>query len=179
MTKPTSPCQVRDRPNPACAGFRFDGLSSCLLPLQQTSARVVEEVPGVSAGETTKTMAREKKIRQELVTREYTVNIHKRIHGIGFKRRAPRAISELRKFAMKQMGTSDVRIHADLNKFIWSRGIRNVPRRVRVRISRKRNEDEEADNKLYALVTFVDCPSFKTLGTTNVDNIDDMDEEDN
>lgn len=31
-----------------------------------------------------------------------------------------------------------------LNKFLWSNGVRNVPRRVRVRLSRKRNEDEDA-----------------------------------
>uniref|UniRef100_A0A8C5QJD5 Uncharacterized protein n=1 Tax=Leptobrachium leishanense TaxID=445787 RepID=A0A8C5QJD5_9ANUR len=35
----------------------------------------------------------------EVVTREYTINIHKRIHGIGFKKRASRALKEIRKFA--------------------------------------------------------------------------------
>ena len=33
-----------------------------------------------------------------------------------------------------------VRIDTKLNKFLWSNGVRNVPRRVRVRLSRKRNE---------------------------------------
>ena len=28
----------------------------------------------------------------QVVTREYTINMHKRLHGIGFKYRAPRAI---------------------------------------------------------------------------------------
>ena len=28
----------------------------------------------------------------KVVTREYTINMHKRLHGIGFKYRAPRAI---------------------------------------------------------------------------------------
>jgi len=28
----------------------------------------------------------------EVVTREYTINMHKRLHGIGFKYRAPRAV---------------------------------------------------------------------------------------
>merc|ERR1711994_695746 len=40
----------------------------------------------------------------EVVTREYTINLHKRLHGIGFKYRAPRAIKEIKKFAEKQMG---------------------------------------------------------------------------
>lgn len=62
----------------------------------------------------------------EVVTREYTVNLHKRLHGIGFKKRAPRAINEIRKFAVKQMGTPDVRIETRLNKQLWSKGIRYV-----------------------------------------------------
>lgn len=33
-----------------------------------------------------------------------------------------------------------MRIDTKLNKFLWSNGVRNVPRRVRVRLSRKRNE---------------------------------------
>ena len=28
----------------------------------------------------------------EVVTREYTINMHKRLHGIGFKYKAPRAV---------------------------------------------------------------------------------------
>lgn len=37
----------------------------------------------------------------EVVTKEYTINLHKRLHGIGFKYRAPRAVKEIRKFAEK------------------------------------------------------------------------------
>lgn len=65
-----------------------------------------------------------KSAMNEVVTREYTVNLHKRLHGIGFKKRAPRAIKEIRKFAVKQMGTPDVRIDTRLNKQLWSKGIR-------------------------------------------------------
>ncbi|GCB67288.1 hypothetical protein scyTo_0008029, partial [Scyliorhinus torazame] len=63
----------------------------------------------------------------EVVTREYTINVHKRIHGMGFKRRAPRAIKEIRKFAVKELGTPDVRIDTRLNKAVWTKGVRNVP----------------------------------------------------
>ncbi|KAH7643321.1 hypothetical protein HUG17_10012 [Dermatophagoides farinae] len=105
----------------------------------------------------------------EVITREYTVHLHKRLHGVGFKKRAPRAIKEIRKFAQKQMATEDVRIDTRLNKFIWSQGIRNVPFRVRVRLARRRNEDEDSVNKLYTLVTLVPVPSFKGLQTDNVD----------
>ncbi|XP_012172941.1 60S ribosomal protein L31 [Bombus affinis] len=105
----------------------------------------------------------------EVVTREYTVNLHKRLHGVGFKKRAPRAIKEIRKFAEKQMGTPDVRIDTRLNKQLWSKGIRNVPFRVRVRLSRRRNDDEDSANKLYTLVTYIPVASYKGLQTENVD----------
>ncbi|VDN51472.1 unnamed protein product [Dracunculus medinensis] len=106
----------------------------------------------------------------EVVTREYTINLHKRIHGIGFKKRAPRAIKELRKFAEQQMGTKDVRVDTRLNKFIWSRGVKNVPFRVRVRLSRRRNDDEDSPHRLYTLVSHVPVTTFKKLTTVNVDS---------
>nr|ABW90404.1 putative ribosomal protein L31 [Barentsia elongata] len=106
----------------------------------------------------------------DVVTREYTINIHKRIHGVGFKRRAPRALKEIKKFAHKMMGTVDIRIDTMLNKHIWSCGVRNVPFRVRVRLARKRSDDEDSVHKLYTLVTHVPVESFKGLTTKNVDS---------
>jgi large subunit ribosomal protein L31e len=44
------------------------------------------------------------------MTRDCTVNLHKRCHKIQFKFKAPRAISEIRKFANKVMLTADVRV---------------------------------------------------------------------
>ncbi|KAF4108651.1 hypothetical protein G5714_009724 [Onychostoma macrolepis] len=86
-----------------------------------------------------------------------------------FKRRAPRALKEIRKFAVKEMGTPDVRIDTRLNKAVWAKGVRNVPYRMRVRLSRKRNEDEDSPNKLYTLVTYVPVTTYKGLQTVNVD----------
>ena len=63
----------------------------------------------------------------EVETREYIINMHKRLHGIGFKYKAPRAVKEIKKFAEKQMGTKDVRIDTRLNKAIWAQGVRGVP----------------------------------------------------
>ncbi|KAG8524482.1 60S ribosomal protein L31 [Galemys pyrenaicus] len=88
----------------------------------------------------------------EVVTRDYTINNPKRIRGVGIKKRAPRALKEIRKFAKKEMGTPDVRVDIRLNKAVWAKGIRNVSYCIRVRLSRKRNEDEDSPNKLYTLV---------------------------
>jgi large subunit ribosomal protein L31e len=76
---------------------------------------------------------------------------------------------EIRKFAQKTMKTQDVRLDSKLNKFIWSKGVRNVPFRVRVRLSRKRNDDEEAKEKLYTLVQHVQVGTFKGLQNETVD----------
>jgi len=112
---------------------------------------------------------RPQKPKVDLVTRDHTIHLSKRIHKITFKKRAPRAIKEIKQFAFKCMGTKDVRIDTKLNKYIWSQGVRNVPVRVRVRLSRKRNEDEEAEEKLYTLAQLVEVSSFKGLQTENVE----------
>lgn len=73
------------------------------------------------------------------------------------------------------MGTNDVRVDVKLNKQIWSKGIRSVPRRIRVRISRKRNEEEDAKEELYSLVSVAEIPiegGLKGLGTKIIDETD-------
>lgn len=57
---------------------------------------------------------------QEVVTREYTINLGKRLHDATFKKKAPMAVKEIKKFARKQMGTKDVRVDVKLNKAVWS-----------------------------------------------------------
>eukprot|EP00931_Biecheleriopsis_adriatica_P077792 TRINITY_DN5128_c0_g2_i2.p1 TRINITY_DN5128_c0_g2~~TRINITY_DN5128_c0_g2_i2.p1 ORF type:complete len:121 (+),score=32.06 TRINITY_DN5128_c0_g2_i2:78-440(+) len=105
---------------------------------------------------------------KEPVTRDCTVHLHKHMQKISFKKRAPRAVRVVRQFAAKVMTTKDVRIDTKLNKFLWSNGIRNVPRRVRIRLSRKRNEDEDAKEKMFTLVQHVPVESFKNLQTETV-----------
>merc|ERR1712230_355813 len=115
-----------------------------------------------------------KSVRQEVVTREYTINLHKRLHSSTFKKRAPRAVRAIRKFATEMMGTQDVRVHPQLNKAVWTKGVKNVPARIRVRCERRRNDDEDAKEKLYTIVTHVMVDTtapgkgFKKLQTTVV-----------
>ena len=42
----------------------------------------------------------------DIVTREYTIHMSKRLYGVTFKNRAPRAIREIKSFATKTMKTS-------------------------------------------------------------------------
>lgn len=89
-------------------------------------------------------MVKKERRSKEVVTREYTVNLHKKLHSIKFKSRAPKAVKVIKQFAAKIMGTKDVRIDVALNKAIWSKGIKNVPNKLRIVISRRRNDDEDA-----------------------------------
>ncbi|RKU48462.1 60S ribosomal protein L31 [Coniochaeta pulveracea] len=105
----------------------------------------------------------------DVVAREYTIHLHKRLHGVTFKKRAPRAIKEIKEFAFKSMGTKDVRIDPALNKKVWEQGVKGCPFRLRVRISRRRNDEEDAKEKLYSYVQAVNVKNPKGLHTVVVD----------
>ena len=106
-------------------------------------------------------MAKGQKKEIHECARDYTINLHKKLHGIQFKKRAGRAIREIVRFAQKEMQTQDVRVDPELNRHVWSQGVRNVPRRVRVRFNRKKNDDEDADEQFYTLAQHVPVDSFK------------------
>jgi large subunit ribosomal protein L31e len=105
---------------------------------------------------------------EDVVSRDYTIHLHKLVHGKSFKKRAPSAIKVIRQFAVKAMGTADVRLDPSLNRAVWNQGIKNVPRRIRVRLSRNRNVEEDAKEKLYTIVYPIEVPSFKGLTTVTV-----------
>ncbi|KAF9458285.1 60S ribosomal protein L31 [Collybia nuda] len=116
-----------------------------------------------------KTGGKTRSALQDVVTREYTIHLHKRVHGRSFKKRAPWAVKSVVEFARKTMGTSDVRIDPLLNQAVWAQGIKTVPHRLRVKLERKRNDDENAKEKLYTYVSHVRVTSFKGLQTVVVD----------
>ncbi|KLU87996.1 50S ribosomal protein L31e [Magnaporthiopsis poae ATCC 64411] len=105
----------------------------------------------------------------DVVAREYTIHLHKRLHGATFKDRAPKAIKEIKKFATLAMGTTDVRVDPQLNKKVWEGGVKGVPYRIRVRISRRRNDEEGAKEKLYSYVQAVNVKDPKGLHTVVVE----------
>jgi large subunit ribosomal protein L31e len=82
-------------------------------------------------------------------------------HRTQFKKKAPTALKKIKEWVAKMMRTADVRIDPKLNQFIWSQGVRNLPNRVRVRISRKRNEEEgNTKGEFYSLVQHVHVEDF-------------------
>ena len=79
------------------------------------------------------------------------------------------------------MGCTDIRLDPSVNQGVWSRGVRNVPHRLRIRLERKLaaatgQADEGAAQQgnddgsgVYCLVTPVQVDSFKGLQTVTVD----------
>jgi large subunit ribosomal protein L31e len=55
-------------------------------------------------------------------------------------RRAEKAITVLRKFVQRHMKPETIVIDPTVNEAIWSRGITNPPRKIRVRLSK---DDED------------------------------------
>merc|ERR1712097_241220 len=108
---------------------------------------------GVRGAERSREMAKGAKKSMEPAVRDTTINLHKKVMKVAMKKRAPRAVSEIKQYAAKAMST---------------KGVRNVPYRVRVRLARKRNDDEDADEKFYTLVQHVPVESYKGLLTETV-----------
>jgi large subunit ribosomal protein L31e len=52
-----------------------------------------------------------KKASSDIVTRDYTIHMSKRLYGVTFKNRAPRAVREVKKFAEKAMKTKLVYLY--------------------------------------------------------------------
>ena len=51
-------------------------------------------------------------------------------------RRAEKAVTILRKFVQRHMKPEEVVIEPAVNEAIWARGIKNPPRKIRVRLSK-------------------------------------------
>lgn len=62
-----------------------------------------------------------KKTEMQPACRDYTLNMHKGLQGIQFKKRAPRAIKNIRRFAIKEMktrvSTSSIIARLDIGSF--------------------------------------------------------------
>jgi len=127
-----------------------------------------KDKPSTTPKQTKQTGKKSRSAISDVVAREYTIHLHKRVHGVQFKKRAPRAIKEIKKFATVSMGTRDVRLDPQLNKKVWESGIKGVPYRLRVRISRKRNDEEGAKEKLYSYVQAVNVKEKESKGLQTV-----------
>jgi large subunit ribosomal protein L31e len=71
------------------------------------------------------------------------------------------------------MNTQVVKLDADLNKYLWSQGIRNPPKKLRLVLERKpletgEEEPEQGKQQYYTLIKYKLVPSFANLRHTRV-----------
>ena len=109
--------------------------------------------------------------KNDTIAYECTIHLAKLLKGKTFNKRAPTAVKKIRDFAQKVMRTKDNRVDASLNNFLWSRGIKGCPGRIRVKIQRKVGESSESTSKrkqLYSVISHVPTEDFKGLLTKQV-----------
>ena len=108
--------------------------------------------------------------KPETVSYETTIHMSKLLKKKTFHKRAPIAIKRIKAFAKRMMKTKDNRVDSSLNTFVWSRGVKGVPSRIRVRIDRKVAEAAEGAKKkrFYTVISNVPVASFKNLTTKTV-----------
>jgi large subunit ribosomal protein L31e len=70
---------------------------------------------------------------EENTARIYTVNLSKAWDTPKY-RRTDRVINVIKEFTERHMQTDKVKIDQDLNRHIWSRGKKNPPRKIRLRM---------------------------------------------
>jgi|RhiMetdeSRZDD1v2_1073273.scaffolds.fasta_scaffold627784_2 large subunit ribosomal protein L31e len=70
---------------------------------------------------------------EENTERIYTVNLTKAWDTPKY-RRTDRVINIIKEFTRRHMQTNKVKIDQDLNRHIWSRGKKNPPRKIRLRM---------------------------------------------
>jgi large subunit ribosomal protein L31e len=80
----------------------------------------------------------------QLEERFYTVPLSKTRYAPYYKR-SPKAIRLIRAFFTRHMKAEKVLITKDLNEAIWMNGIRNPPRKVKIRATK----DDEGNVTLY------------------------------
>jgi len=117
----------------------------------------------------TRRLLRKKERKPDSIAYECTVHLRKLLKGRTFNKRAPTAVKKIREFAHGLFRTKDNRVDASLNNYLWSHGIKGVPSRVRVLITRKVAEQSEGGahrKHLYTVITHVPTENFSGLLTS-------------
>jgi large subunit ribosomal protein L31e len=101
--------------------------------------------------------------------RIYTVNFRKAWITPQY-RRTDRVINILREFAERHMKTDDIKIDQYLNRYLWRRGKRNPPRKVRIRMTK-----DETDTVVVSLYEELKERESRVSDTSSED--EEMDKE--
>ena len=115
------------------------------------------------SGVTRRAQNRKNERKADSIAYECTIHMGKLLKGRTFNKRAPTAVKKIRAFAHNLMRTKDNRVDATLNNFLWSRGVKGVPKRVRVLVQRKvaeQGENGSGRKHLYSVISYVPTEDF-------------------
>nr|UXY86833.1 60S ribosomal protein L31 [Cryptomonas paramecium] len=76
-------------------------------------------------------------MQRKFLKLECTINLHKKLYKVNFKKRAARALFEVKKFVKQLLNVKQIKVDPNLNKKIWEKGRRYAPFKIRVRIVKK------------------------------------------
>lgn len=114
---------------------------------------------------------------EENTARIYTVNLAKAWDTPKY-RRTDRVINIIKEFTQRHMQTDKVKIDQDLNRHIWSRGKKNPPRKIRLRMVKEDDDTvvvssyiEEKRTEVESEETISEEPVEKQVEEQKEDNV--------
>jgi len=107
-------------------------------------------------------MAKKTETKTEKVEREYVIPLREKGRAVPIYKKTPKAIKTIKEFLVKHMKIYDrdlnkIKIDSYLNEFMWGRGIKNPPHKIKVKAIK------EGDIVRVELVDFPENLKFKKL----------------
>lgn len=97
-------------------------------------------------------------------TVEMTISLRRLAKRASWRYKALKGVKYLKKFIQKQFKSEDdVLIAPDVNKYVWSRGMRSVPGRMRIRVERSPSNKNPAESVFR--LSLVEVSTFKGLNS--------------
>jgi len=84
-------------------------------------------------------MAKKTEVQTEKIEREYIIPLREKGRSVPRYKKAPKAVRSVKEFLARHMKIRDrdlnkVKIERNLNEFLWFRGIKNPPHKVKVKV---------------------------------------------
>jgi large subunit ribosomal protein L31e len=107
-------------------------------------------------------MAKTEKKQEKEIGREYVIPLREKSRVVARYKKTPKAIKTIKEFVARHMKIENrdlnkVKINKNLNEFMWAKGIRKHPHKIKVKVIK------EGENVLVDLVDYPNKLKFKKL----------------
>jgi large subunit ribosomal protein L31e len=104
----------------------------------------------------------EKKAKASKIEREYVIPLREKSRSVPRYKKTPKAVKTIKEFLARHMNVENrdlnkVKISKDLNQFLWAKGIRKHPHKIKVKAIK------EGENIIVELVDYPNNLKFKKL----------------